>query len=353
MEEPARLRTSRKAYRSHVTRILNKVDDTLANEIDELALTYLRTAITQLEKKKERITTLDQQIIDLAQDPDELETAILDAEELQDLILEKINELNQQVDMLSRQTTVVSAATPGNKVISEATHENVSTTSSTQPINTIFSDTPAVSTSVVVASDSIPTVSVTLEPVVSSTPLMITSLESVPPPISVSSTSHSAVTYVHSSGPPPLIPASTTLFSQLSSLNLDVSNSPSLARVSSTISLPMGPNTTNTIDHNHTQQFAASRLPKLTLPTFSGNPLTWLTFWDSFQAAIHLNPNLSGVQKFNYSKAQLQGDAARTIEGIPLCDQNYLHAVTLLQDRFGQTHKLVAAHMQALLEGPL
>ena len=115
MEEPARLRTSRKAYRSHVTRILNKVDDTLANEIDELALTYLRTAITQLEKKNERITTLDQQIIDLAQDPNELETAILDAEELQDLILEKINELNQQVDTLSRQTTVVSAATPGNK----------------------------------------------------------------------------------------------------------------------------------------------------------------------------------------------------------------------------------------------
>lgn len=51
-------------------------------------------------------------------------------------------------------------------------------------------------------------------------------------------------------------------------------------------------------------------------------------------------------------KAQLQADAARTIEGIPVCDQNYLHAVTLLQDRFGQTHKLVAAHMQALLEVP-
>jgi len=41
---------------------------------------------------------LDQQIIDLTQD---LEMAILDAEQLQDLILEKINELNQRVDMLS------------------------------------------------------------------------------------------------------------------------------------------------------------------------------------------------------------------------------------------------------------
>ena len=65
-----------------------------------------------------------------------------------------------------------------------------------------------------------------------------------------------------------------------------------------------------------------------------------------------MNPNLSGVQKFNYLKAQLQGDAARTIDGIPFYDKNYLHAVTLLQNCFGQTHKLVSAHMQALLQVP-
>ena len=165
------------------------------------------------------------------------------------------------------------------------------------------------------------------------------------------------MTYLHSLGPPPLIPTSTDnslLPPQLSTLNLGVSNSPSLARVTSRISPSLtGPRTsTTTADQNHSQQFATSRLPKLALPMFSGNPLAWLTFWDSFQAAIHLNPNLSGVQKFNYLKAQLQGDAARTIDDIPLCDQNYFHAVTILQDRFGQTHKLIAAHMQALLEVP-
>jgi len=92
MEESDRLRTSRKAYCAHITRILNKVEAMLDTEINELALTYLRTAIAQLEKKKEQITTLDQQIIDLTQDSDELEMAIMDAEELLDLILEKINE---------------------------------------------------------------------------------------------------------------------------------------------------------------------------------------------------------------------------------------------------------------------
>jgi len=91
------------------------------------------------------------------------------------------------------------------------------------------------------------------------------------------------------------------------------------------------------------------RLPKLTLPTFAGNPLHWLTFWDSFQAAIHLNPNFTGVQSF---KAQLEGDAARTIEGFPLTNQNYSHAVAILQDHFGQPHKVTAAHMKVLVEIP-
>lgn len=84
-----------------------------------------------------------------------------------------------------------------------------------------------------------------------------------------------------------------------------------------------------------TQQFSSSCLPKLSLLTFSGDPLTWQTFWDSFCAAIHANPSLSRIQKFNYLKAQLQGDTARAIDGLPLSDMNYTHSITLLQDRFG------------------
>jgi len=108
----------------------------------------------------------------------------------------------------------------------------------------------------------------------------------------------------------------------------------------------------NTVAGSHiqSQQFAMCRLPKLTLPTFAGNPLHWLTFWNSFQAAIHLDPNLTGVQKFNYLKPQLEGDAARIIKGFPLTDQNYSHAVAILQNRFGQPHKATAAHMKALVK---
>ena len=94
----------------------------------------------------------------------------------------------------------------------------------------------------------------------------------------------------------------------------------------------------------------SSRLPKLNLPTFSGNPLHWFTFWDSFEVAVHSNPTLGGVQKFTYLKAQLMGDASRAVAGFPLTNSNYEQAVNLLKERFGQPNKIISAHMQALLD---
>ena len=99
MEELTRLQASRRSFRSHVTRILNKVEETLAKELDELAITYLNTAVTQLERKREQIVQLDEQIFVRIQDATALEEAIIDSEELQDLILEKVNELNRRVEL--------------------------------------------------------------------------------------------------------------------------------------------------------------------------------------------------------------------------------------------------------------
>ena len=116
---------------------------------------------------------------------------------------------------------------------------------------------------------------------------------------------------------------------------------------------PVLPSQSVVLSHE-SQVFSISCLPKLSLPTFSGELLAWQTFWDSFYVAIHTNPNLGGIQKFSYLKAQLVGDATRTISGLPLTDTNYHHAIAILEDRYGQYHKIVKAHdhMQALLEIP-
>ena len=108
-------------------------------------------------------------------------------------------------------------------------HENVSTKANTPPINITLSDTPAICTSDVAVSSTIPTISLTLESFVSSTPLMITSHELVPPPTSVSN-SHTSVTYVQSLGPPPLVAVCkyeySALFSQRSTQSHGASNLP-------------------------------------------------------------------------------------------------------------------------------
>ena len=67
---------------------------------------------------------------------------------------------------------------------------------------------------------------------------------------------------------------------------------------------------------------------------------------------MNSNPSLSGVQKFNYLRSQLRDEAAKTIAGFPLTSDNYEHSIALLKERFGQSHKIVNAHMQALLDLP-
>ena len=77
-----------------------------------------------------------------------------------------------------------------------------------------------------------------------------------------------------------------------------------------------------------------AKLPRLTLKSFFGDPGQWLTFWDSFRSAVHENPELNNIDKFNYLKSLLSGSAAATIAGLPLTSDNYGAAIELLTKRF-------------------
>ena len=41
----------------------------------------------------------------------------------------------------------------------------------------------------------------------------------------------------------------------------------------------------------------------------------------------------------------LEGEASRTIEGFALTNANYGQAISLLTERYGQKHKIIAAYM--------
>ena len=68
------------------------------------------------------------------------------------------------------------------------------------------------------------------------------------------------------------------------------------------------------------------RLPKFELPVFKGDPLSWQGFWDQFSTSIHENEDITDIDRFNYLKRYLGGQALETISGLSLSKENYNHA---------------------------
>ena len=227
MEEIQRKKISRKGYRSHLTRLINKVDPIIdsTETLSKKQIATLTSSVEQFNERAALLRDLDREIMATIRGDDELEAEIVESAAIQETISDKISQI----------TSVLNAAT-----------------------------TPTLSAS--------------------------------------------APAFVPSEPPPRTEPPVVT---------------------------------------NH-----VSRLPKLYLPTFSGDPLTWQSFWDSFEAAVHSNSVLDDVQKFNYLRAQLHDEASHSISGFTLTSANYQQAVSLLQERFGQTHKIVHAHMRALSNLP-
>ena len=91
------------------------------------------------------------------------------------------------------------------------------------------------------------------------------------------------------------------------------------------------------------------KLPKLTVKTFKGEPTEWQQFEEMFKAAVDSNSSISNVEKFSYLKGFLAGEAEKCIEGIPLSDDNYTKAFSLLQERYGNKQLIIMSHVKKLL----
>ena len=139
--------------------------------------------------------------------------------------------------------------------------------------------------------------------------------------------------------------------STISAMKARIINRLNPTAVARTTSHATSPPPTTEHHADHTRD-TTTRLPKLDLPQFSGNPLNWQPFWDCFQAAVDSNRSLTGVQKLSYLRAQLRGEASRAIAGFQLTNTSYDDSVQLLRDRFGKSFRQVDAHMQALIDLP-
>ena len=54
--------------------------------------------------------------------------------------------------------------------------------------------------------------------------------------------------------------------------------------------------------HHKLQTLRSPKMPAIKLPNFSGDLLLWPTFWDSFRAYVHENPEYSKVAKIPFLK---------------------------------------------------
>ena len=139
---------------------------------------------------------------------------------------------------------------------------------------------------------------------------------------------------------------------------------PAVRTEPSTVALPtMGPTIAPTVDLPLTDSSMVNRSPeptppvrgaKVKLPTisllrFNGDPVKWTSFWDSYHSAVHLNSELSEVDKFNYLRSLLDHTAFDAIAGLTLSSANYHQAIEILHKRFGDKQVIISKHMDTLM----
>ena len=95
------------------------------------------------------------------------------------------------------------------------------------------------------------------------------------------------------------------------------------------------------------------RLPKLDVPTFSGDILNWQTFWEQFCVSVHDRSHLSNAEKLVYLRQAVKdGSARRTIEGLSRSGEHYQEAVECLAARYDRPRLIHQTHVRKIIETP-
>ncbi|XP_075157800.1 uncharacterized protein LOC142231065 [Haematobia irritans] len=95
-----------------------------------------------------------------------------------------------------------------------------------------------------------------------------------------------------------------------------------------------------------------AKLPKISLPSFSGDYMEWIPFRDIYLSLVHNNFSLSKVQKFFYLKGTLTGEAAGLIRTISATEANYDSAWNILESRYHNKRMIVGSLMSRLFNIP-
>lgn len=94
------------------------------------------------------------------------------------------------------------------------------------------------------------------------------------------------------------------------------------------------------------------RLPKITLPTFSGLYTEWASFRDLFSSLIDGNGSLDEVQKLHYLKGHLTGEAEQLLRHTPVTASNYEECWSILVKRYNNKRYLANCMFKRFVTQP-
>lgn len=104
---------------------------------------------------------------------------------------------------------------------------------------------------------------------------------------------------------------------------------------------------------NHNQQQnnqSKVKLPKISLPSFSGSYHTWLSFKNRYTNLIHDSTSLSNVEKLEYLKSCVTDKAERTIQRYQITDMNYALAWKQLNDKYDNQRILQVTQVEMIID---
>ncbi|KAM8701717.1 hypothetical protein ACLKA7_000073 [Drosophila subpalustris] len=87
------------------------------------------------------------------------------------------------------------------------------------------------------------------------------------------------------------------------------------------------------------------KLPRISIPTFSGKFIDWPAFKEVFQARVHNCTRLNDLHRFHYLRDSLSEDAARDIQHLTLIESNYQVAWKMLEEFYDNKRVLFQHYM--------
>lgn len=88
------------------------------------------------------------------------------------------------------------------------------------------------------------------------------------------------------------------------------------------------------IETPKTESNSCVKLPTIVIPKFSGNYADWPTFRDLFLSLIHRNNSIDNVQKLQYLKGHVAGEAEQLLRQYQVTESNYTVCWALLERRY-------------------